>query len=583
MAISLAKKQTGALRPGDKIGDYEIIEKVGQGGVAEVYRGKQYSLDREVAVKLLLERATIDSDIVSCFERESRIVAGLTHPNIVHVIDRGLDRKRYFFVMDYVDGTDFKTILSRKSYNLDQKIDVVVQVLKALDYAHNNGIIHRDIKPSNILIDRREHVLVADFGIAQILDKDTVDQTQTGMVMGTLAYMSPEQKLSSRNIDRTSDIYSVGVILYEILTSRKPMGRFKSPSELVSSAPQKLDDIVMKCLEQDRTDRFQTAVELKDSLLSVMYDTNVAVRRKPKESVAPSMKNFVGNCSFLDTIRETTYGATYLVENKADGKLYVIKKMLKREMGLREAKILARLTHPNIIKIHGAGGDNRKNVIVTEYAQGGSLADRLIKPYPLDEAAEIFKQIAEGLSFAHRNNIIHGNLRPSNILFDLHNSVKLVDFALPEHYSSGDMNWYAAPERKRTKASDIFSVGVILHQLLLNRRPEFDRYGRLLLNSEDVFVHEQVNDMLRKMLQRDPSQRHSSFDEVLADLEQIQANPHIDATECESSDEPVSSTNKRHTVQLLVLLAILLMAVVAASMYLDDLGFIRDLFPLTSD
>ena len=132
-------------------------------------------------------------------------------------------------------------------------------------------MIHRDIKPANILIDPEDNALVADFGIAQLLEIDTTERTETGVVMGTYAYMSPEQRENSATVDQTTDIYAVGVMLYEVLTGRKPEGRFKLPTELNPQLSTGFDEIVKKALQPDRRDRFQKAVEMKDALLAVMY------------------------------------------------------------------------------------------------------------------------------------------------------------------------------------------------------------------------------------------------------------------------------------------------------------------------
>lgn len=577
MIVSRAKRSAGTLAPGAMIGEYEILEKIGQGGVAEIYRGRQASLDREVAIKLLSESATIDSEIVSRFEQEARIIARLSHPNIVHVIDRGVDKNRYYFVMDYVDGHNFKKILSRGTYSFERKIDVVINLLKALDYAHKNGVVHRDVKPSNILIDGRGFVMVADFGIARMLGKKGADRTRTGMVMGTLAYMSPEQKLSSANVDRRTDLYAVGVILYEIMTGRKPLGRFKSPSEVNPKVSRKLDDIVLKCLNQEPKDRYQTAVELKDDLLSAVYD-----KKRTDESVAQedgtAVTGFVGNCSFLDTLKETQFGATYLVENRADGKLYVIKKMVRREMGLREAKILAKLDHPNIIRIFGAGGDASKNVIVTEYAQGGSLADRLVKPYPVDTAVTIFKQIASALNLAHRNNIVHGNLRPSNILFDLEDRVKLTDFSLPEHYSKSRRNWYAAPEQKKERASDVYSAGVILHQLLTNQTPIFDNYGRLIWQFDQTRIPLEITNLINRMLRRKISERCSSFEEVLSEIEQFEKTSERSSGRAAWQDRTIKLLTKPRRARILTLILLLSLLAVAVVYFVVDSELLDSLF-----
>ena len=152
-----------------KIGDYVITGKIGQGGVAEIYRARQESLDRDVAIKILSTKMTSDEDIVRRFERESLVIARLNHPNIVHVIDRGRAGGRYYFVMEYINGTSLREVIDTPRIPLKTKLEMLVQVCKALDYAHKNGVIHRDIKPTNVLIDRQGNAMVSDFGIAQMV------------------------------------------------------------------------------------------------------------------------------------------------------------------------------------------------------------------------------------------------------------------------------------------------------------------------------------------------------------------------------------------------------------------------------
>jgi len=521
-----------------QFGEYILSGKIGQGGIAEIYKGRQESLGRDVAIKILSSKLTDDPDIVRRFERESMVIAKLNHPNIVHVIDRGTSGGRYYFVMEFIDGTSLREVIDSNKIPVNAKLEMIAQVCKALDYAHKNGVIHRDIKPANILIDREGNPRVADFGIAQIIGTPEGDLTSSEVVMGTLAYMSPEQKVSSTNVDQTTDIYAVGIIIYEILVGKKPLGHFKFPSELVPGLNKAFDEIIQKCLAQEAKDRYQTAVDLKNAILEVIAGGG----REATDSFSISgTDSFTGKCRHLDTIKETKFGSTILVENRVSKKLYVIKKHNKGESGRKEAKLLASLKHKNIINILGSGGEGKNTVIISEYAPGGSLDDRMARKYDWERGMAIGLQIAAGLDFAHKNNIIHGNIRPSNILFDNHDTIKITDFGLPVHYDGlKHKNWYGCPEHKFSRQGDIYALGVIIHQLITGRTPQYDSADTLRLDDVKMLLPQAISAMLQHLLAVRVVHRYKTCEELLS---------HWDEFQCQRTERRVRQVTANHVVE----------------------------------
>ena len=274
-----------------KIGKYEILEELGRGGMGVVYKAYDTLMEREVALKVILEIGLEVPEIRSRFFREARTAGKLSHDNITIIHDVGEDDGRPFIVMEYLPGKDLRSILDRREpLPLTQKLDIAVQTARGLAYSHSKDIIHRDVKPANIRIVGERKVKIMDFGIAKLSSSNL---TSTGAVIGTPYYMSPEQ-IQGKKIDRRSDIFSFGVLFYELLTLHKPFSGEEPTTvmykivheepehleEIDLACPPRLRDIVARTLRKNPDERYQSLDDVADDIESVLSDLRSGDRKK---------------------------------------------------------------------------------------------------------------------------------------------------------------------------------------------------------------------------------------------------------------------------------------------------------------
>lgn len=248
----------------------EVLEFIGKGGMGAVYKARQPALDRLVALKILPPAAASDPGFAERFNREARALARLNHPNIVAIHDFGKAGTLHYLVMEYVDGGNLRQIESVSRLAPEQALAIVPQICEALQFAHSEGIVHRDIKPENILLDKKGRVKITDFGIAKMLGVTTEETRLTGVrdVVGTPHYMAPEQIEKPQTVDHRADIYSLGVVFYEMLTGELPLGKFVPPSRKVQ-VDVRLDEVVLQALEKEPAMRYQQASQVKTAVETI--------------------------------------------------------------------------------------------------------------------------------------------------------------------------------------------------------------------------------------------------------------------------------------------------------------------------
>jgi hypothetical protein len=255
------------VEPGETFHGLLVQKLVARGGMGIVFRARQPVSNRDVALKILPRSLAAEEEFRLRFDREARALAGLSHPNIVNLYDYGIDGGLMFLIMEFVEGVSLRQSLRDKKLSPARSLKIALEVCEALEFAHREGIIHRDIKPENVLLDRSGRIKLTDFGLAKRIDTDSAQLTQTHLAVGTPHYMAPEQLEQPKGIDHRVDIYSVGVLLYEMLTRELPIGRFPPPSSK-EGVDERLDEIVYRCLEKDPDRRYQTVAELKAALAS---------------------------------------------------------------------------------------------------------------------------------------------------------------------------------------------------------------------------------------------------------------------------------------------------------------------------
>ncbi len=305
---------------------FEIVELIGSGAMGAVYKARQKSLGRFVAIKILSPRLASNPDFADRFSREARALAEVSHPHIVTVHDFGQADGWYYLVMEYVDGVSLRQALSAGRLEPEQALAIVPPLCEALQFAHERGIVHRDIKPENLLLDRQGRVKIADFGIARLMRTrephlETAIQSEAGargsltghVIVGTPRYMAPEQRESPETVDHRADIYALGVVLYEMLTGEVPTQRFESIAKRQGSDP-RLDRIVARALERSPSRRFQSTLEFRDALETLNDEEDEVPESIATTKVAPCflstpehLSTYYGQCIYIYTGKGTIF------------------------------------------------------------------------------------------------------------------------------------------------------------------------------------------------------------------------------------------------------------------------------------
>lgn len=553
---------------------YEILAELGRGGMGVVYKARQVSLKRLVALKIIRDSALASSDERARFHIEAEAAARMRHPNIVAIYEISEHAGRPYFVMELVEGGSLDKHLTGQPHPAAKAAELVRVVALAVQHAHEQKIVHRDLKPGNVLLDANGSPKITDFGLAKRLDSNSTALTREGAVLGTANYMAPEQAEGRvGEIGPAADVYALGAILYELLTGRPPFQADSwngivqqvlheepaSPARLQPDVPRDLETICLKCLEKETGQRYASAGELADDLGCFLKGRPIAAiplgERERLERLA-KRNGYQIVAAIGRGPRSTVYHALEGPLKQAVAlKVYRAGVCTQEEWEdwlRRAADAFAGIAHPHIVPIRQAAWWDGAPCLTLEYVPHGSLADKLAgQPYPILSALRLVEQLAEVVSYLHRQGVVHGNLKPANVLFAADSIPRVADYhpagnpfqrpARLDDLEPAGLG-YLAPELVRDSGADprphtdIYGLGTILYELLTGRPPfvgvnaqEVLEQVRLqdpippsVLNSK---VSPQLEACCLRCLRKDPWQRyHRSYD-LSRRLRHFQDNP----------------------------------------------------------
>jgi serine/threonine protein kinase/Tol biopolymer transport system component len=573
---------------GSTVSHYRILDRLGGGGMGVVYKAVDLKLDRPVALKFLSSQRGAAEEHKRRFLREARAASALDHPNIctVYEIDETPDGA-LFIAMALCEGETLRDRIARGPLPVEEAVAIAEQMAAGLARAHGRGIVHRDVKPANVIVAPDGRVKLVDFGIAKLSDQSRL--TRAGTTVGTAGYMSPEQ-LHGEAADPRTDVWSLGVVIYEMLAGHTPFEAesetamvkaiLKRPPRPLSEArpevPPVLARIVERALEKRLEDRTpgmdamsaelrRLAASLGGPWGSSDPDRTVIGLPAPPQLPPPLPSGgapeglhgqVIGHYEILEILGGGGMGVVYKARDLRLARIVALKFLppeltRDREAKLRfeqEARAASSLDHPNLCTILelGEAPDGRLYLAMPCY-DGETLRRRIeLGPFAVEEAVDIALQIARGLSKAHRNGIIHRDVKPANLIVTSDGVVKILDFglaklagsaAIPHAGSSAGTPAYMSPEQARgdevDPRTDLWSLGVILYEMLAGRRPFRGEREQAVVRS---ILHERAQPLrelrpeappelagiVERLLAKAPGDRYPTVEEAIADLRALQ-------------------------------------------------------------
>jgi serine/threonine protein kinase len=496
-------------RPGlPDVPGYDLQAEIGRGGMGVVYAARQVATGRAVAVKVIRDGALAGPRELARFRIEAEAAARMAHPNFVQILEVGEYDGRPFLVMERVEGVTLDKFLAGHPQPPRFAAELVRTLARAVAHAHERQIVHRDLKPENVLL-AGDTPKITDFGLAKRLDTDSTAWTQAGAVIGTPAYMAPEQAAGRvGDIGPPADIYSLGVLLYELLAGRTPFAADSwdrlvqqvlgsdplPPSAHQPDVPADLETVCLKCLEKDIGKRYATADELADDLDRFLTGSPVsAVPATAAERLARAAERdgyrIVGEVGRgpQSVVYHARYGP---LDQPVAVKVFPAGFCTEAEWTARlrcGSGPLAALTHPHMVAVRQPAWWDGRPALVSEFVPQGSLATHIGgKPQPVADAVRLVEKLTELAGYLHRQGAAHGNLKPANVLLaadgipraaDPHLMSGLFQCPLPLTEQDPAHLVYLAPEFVRDRTAeprpytDVYGLGLILYELLTGRPP----------------------------------------------------------------------------------------------------------------